>query len=270
MTAWGHVLLAEDNPVNQRVTRAMLEHLGFHVDVVADGAEAVNAAATTPYRAILMDCQLPVLDGYLATTEIRRWQGASRRTPIIAVTASARATDEQRCLTAGMDDFITKPIGMRTLADVLARWAPDSPDVPGPPDASRPPDPPAPEDFEEVADAPPVLDPEIVERLERLGDSAGEDLMGQLTILYLADADDYVVALRAAVSANDGAAMVRSAHTFSGSSGNIGALRLAGLCSSLMTDGMVAGPDARLVRVEEIDAELALVRCALEARRVTS
>ncbi len=77
MTAWGHILLAEDNPVNQRVTRAMLENLGFQVDVVADGAEAVNAAAVTPYRAILMDCQLPVLDGYLAAT--RSGAGGARR-----------------------------------------------------------------------------------------------------------------------------------------------------------------------------------------------
>ena len=121
----GRVLLAEDHPVNQRVATAMLESLGFHVDVVADGAEAVKAATLTPYRAILMDCQLPVLDGYQATREIRRLEGTSRRTPIIAVTASPMNLDQQRCLAAGMDDYLTKPLSLKALAAVLARSAPD-------------------------------------------------------------------------------------------------------------------------------------------------
>ncbi len=77
----GHILLAEDNPLNQRVATVMLENLGFHADVVADGEEAVKAASLTPYRAILMDCQIPVLDGYQATDAIRHLQGESSRTP---------------------------------------------------------------------------------------------------------------------------------------------------------------------------------------------
>ena len=88
----GRVLLAEDQPVNQRVAMAMLENLGYHVDVVADGAGAVEAAALTPYRAILMDCQLPVLDGYQATEAIRAREDPGRRTPIIAVTPRKRSS----------------------------------------------------------------------------------------------------------------------------------------------------------------------------------
>ncbi len=121
----GRILLAEDNPVNQRVAASMLEHLGFLVDVVEDGAEAVRAAHLTSYRAILMDCQMPVLDGYQATTEIRSQQGEHPRVPIIAVTASAMKWDQERCLAAGMDDYVPKPLGLDALAAVLARWAPD-------------------------------------------------------------------------------------------------------------------------------------------------
>ena len=118
----GQILLAEDNPVNQRVASAMLENLGFRVDIVADGAQAVKAAAETSYSAILMDGQMPILDGYLATTEIRSHEG-SRRTPIIAVTGSAMKSDQQRCLAAGMDDYLAKPLNLSSLADVLQRWA---------------------------------------------------------------------------------------------------------------------------------------------------
>ena len=120
----GRILLAEDQPVNQRVATAMLENLGFLVDIAADGAGAVRAAILTRYRAILMDCQIPVLDGYRATGEIRRRQGASSRTPIIALTGSATPADRERCLAAGMDDYLTKPLSVKALAATLARWAP--------------------------------------------------------------------------------------------------------------------------------------------------
>lgn len=130
------VLLAEDNPVNQRVASAMLENLGFQVDVVADGAQAVQAAASTSYQAILMDGQMPVLDGYQATTEIRRLSQGSRRTPIIAVTGSAMKSDQQRCLAAGMDDYLAKPLNLNTLADILRRWTSDASDPP--PASTRP------------------------------------------------------------------------------------------------------------------------------------
>jgi two-component system, sensor histidine kinase and response regulator len=120
----GRILLAEDNSVSQRVATSMLEHLGFRVDVVGDGAAAVKAASETRYRAILMDCQLPVMDGYEATSEIRRLEGASPRVPIIAVTATVAKANHARCVAAGMDDYLLKPFGLKTLTGILLRWAP--------------------------------------------------------------------------------------------------------------------------------------------------
>ena len=95
------ILMAQDNPISQRIARAMFEKLGHEVDAVSDGEAAVAAAILRPYRAIFIDCNLPTLDGYQATDEIRRLKGASRRTPIIAITESLTAADKQRCTKPG-------------------------------------------------------------------------------------------------------------------------------------------------------------------------
>jgi CheY-like chemotaxis protein len=116
------VLVAEDNPVNQRVAVRMLERLGLGADVASDGHEAVQSYARQPYAAILMDCQMPELDGFEATAQIRAREGTGRRTPIVAMTASAMRGDRERCLEAGMDDYISKPITIESLSAVLERW----------------------------------------------------------------------------------------------------------------------------------------------------
>ena len=118
------VLLAEDNPVNQRVGMLLLKKFGCRVDVAANGREAAEAADRTQYAAIFMDCQMPEMDGYEATNLIRGREGNGRRTPIIAVTASAVEGDRDRCLASGMDDYIAKPVQIGELKAVLLRWLP--------------------------------------------------------------------------------------------------------------------------------------------------
>ncbi len=116
------VLVAEDNPVNQKLSRRLLEKLGFDVEIVENGLEAVKAMAAGDYDAVLMDCQMPRMDGFEATREIRRREGPGRHTPIIAVTANAMPGDRERCLDAGMDDYVPKPVKREILAETLARW----------------------------------------------------------------------------------------------------------------------------------------------------
>ena len=117
------VLLVEDNLVNQRVAQALLKKIGCRVDIAANGSEGVAMARKFPFAAILMDCQMPEMDGFEATKAIRRHEnGSGKRIPIIAMTASAMESDRLHCLEVGMDDYISKPVKPHLLAEVLAKW----------------------------------------------------------------------------------------------------------------------------------------------------
>jgi signal transduction histidine kinase/CheY-like chemotaxis protein len=122
----GCLLVVEDNLINQRVTTSLVRALGFHFEVAADGAAALRAVTGGDYAAVLMDCQMPGMDGYEATAQIRLLEAASGRVPvpIIAVTASAMKSDEERCRAAGMDDYLAKPITLEALGAVMQRWVP--------------------------------------------------------------------------------------------------------------------------------------------------
>ena len=117
------VLIAEDNVVNQKVAVLMLQKLGLRADVAANGLEVVQMFSMAPYDLILMDCQMPEMDGYAATREIRRVEGANRRVNIVAMTAEAMAGAREQCLASGMDDYIPKPVGLDNLVEVLQKWA---------------------------------------------------------------------------------------------------------------------------------------------------
>jgi PAS domain S-box-containing protein len=121
-TCRGRVLIAEDNPVNQRVASLQVRRCGFDTDVVGDGEEALAALENLHYALVLMDCQMPRMDGYAATRELRRRENGSRHTPVIALTANAYATDREACLQAGMDDHLAKPVSLRTLGEILDHW----------------------------------------------------------------------------------------------------------------------------------------------------
>jgi CheY-like chemotaxis protein len=119
----GRVLVADDSPVNAMIARAMLEMMGLEVDVAEDGQAALDQLGRTPYAAVLMDCQMPVLDGWRATRQWRVHEGAmgSPHVPIIALTANAVLGDRERCLEAGMDDYLPKPFELRDLAALMRR-----------------------------------------------------------------------------------------------------------------------------------------------------
>jgi CheY-like chemotaxis protein len=119
---WTRILVVEDNTANQTVVVRMVQRLGYKADAASDGAEAIGMLARIQYDAVLMDCQMPGMDGYEATRLIRRHELPGRHLPIIAMTAAALAGDRERCLAAGMDDYISKPVKLHVVAAVLERW----------------------------------------------------------------------------------------------------------------------------------------------------
>jgi CheY-like chemotaxis protein len=126
----GVALVAEDNKVNQRVAAMLLDRLGYDAEIFANGLEAVAAAESRPYGLALMDCEMPGMDGFEATREIRKREGIGRHLPILAMTAHSSSTEKERCLAAGMDGFLQKPLSLGTLEEAIGRWW--SPPLPGP------------------------------------------------------------------------------------------------------------------------------------------
>jgi len=243
----GPILVAEDNPANQKVVRAMLKKLGYRADLVANGLEAVEAAGRIRYSAIFMDCQMPEMDGYLATSEIRKQEPRETHAVIIALTASAMKGDRERALAAGMDDYITKPVRVDELARVLNRWASES--------VQRP--------LTEAARAPaapsglpastswPILDGARISYLET---ECGDELTAELIESFLTRAPGNLTSLREAVEADDADGIQRGAHHLKGSSGNIGAARITALCAELEAmgrSGDVGEASTLLAKLEE-------------------
>ncbi len=218
-----HIILAEDNMVNQRVACTLLKRLGLEVTAVDNGKRAIDAWRKAECDLILMDCQMPEMDGYEATENIRRIErDQGGHVPIVALTANAMEADRNRCLDSGMDDYVAKPFKQRLLITVLQRWlSTDGSSTPG--------------DHHTT----PVQDPE--ENKEAIIDrpvyNGLKELMGdEFTILidaYKEDTAEFVRILKDAFDNNDHAAMQVPAHSMKSSSANIGAMRLSALAKKL-------------------------------------
>jgi CheY-like chemotaxis protein/HPt (histidine-containing phosphotransfer) domain-containing protein len=212
------VLLAEDNQANRKLALAMLGRLGYRVDAVSNGLQAITAAFAEPYDVILMDCRMPELDGFQATAEIRRRERHPTRIPIIAMTADAMEGDRQRCLDAGMDDYIAKPVTMESLSEVLRRWVPASGTPPPFPSASPDGDP-----GESVS-----LDPAIVRMLRQLGDRSGGGTP-HLVSEFLEDAASNLQRTGVALERGEVGTAAERAHALGGTAATFGARRMGGL-----------------------------------------
>jgi len=218
----GRVLLAEDNTINQDVARAMLEQLGCTVEVVDNGRRVVKRALAACFDLILMDCQMPEMDGYAAAAEIRRQDRRSVHTPIVALTAHAFEGDRERCLAAGMDDYLTKPLQTSELQDVLMRYVKVA-DRPAPAGngeaaASTRPHPEIPPSAA-PAETGPAASYDRAEVLSRcLGDEA---LMATLLDVFVRQAREGLQEIRQALSSGEAEPLLRVAHRLKGSSATL-------------------------------------------------
>ena len=272
------ILLAEDNVTNQQVALGILRKLGLRADAVGDGAEAVRALKTTPYDLVLMDVQMPEMDGLEATATIRDPRSAvlHHHVPIIAMTAHAMQGDRDRCLEAGMDDYVTKPISPEALALALDRWLPREEPDPAPPATSRAPamrpptaragatgpDPGAPGTRSDAAPgfaAAPVFDAgAMMDRL--MGD---EELARIVVSGFLEDAPRLVEALRASLEAGDAAAAIRGVHTIRGASATVGGEAVRVIAWEMEKAGTSGDFGAMSARLPELNFELGRLREAM-------
>jgi CheY-like chemotaxis protein/HPt (histidine-containing phosphotransfer) domain-containing protein len=223
------LLVAEDNLVNQKVVVALLTNGGYSVDLAPDGEQAVRSSAAVRYDAIVMDCQMPVMDGYQATRAIRTAEGRERHTPIIALTAGAMIGEQERCVAAGMDDYLTKPIDREKLLATLARWI-SLAQQPRESDLEMTPAPigTSPTDLPDAT----VLDAGLIAELVDL-DHGSVGLLTELVSLFRSTVDGHLDQLDASIAAADAPATRSAAHAISGASASIGAITVASLAREL-------------------------------------
>jgi CheY-like chemotaxis protein len=251
----GHILLVEDNLINQQVAVGILQIQGYTVTVANNGKEALDAHGQGAFDVILMDCHMPEMDGFEATMEIRKREQstASRRVPIIALTANAMATDREECLNAGMDDHLSKPFSMQTMQDMLDRWIrkPASPDAAAAALAAR-----------ATAKAAEVLDRQTLEELSR---TLTPQRLASIISLYLAESPKLMERIQRAAGTADAAEIARSAHSLKSSSANVGAAVLSRYCEQLEASARRADTEEARRLLGKLESEHSCVHSALKA-----
>ena len=234
------VLVAEDNIVNQRVATHMLERWGCRVDVAGDGRQALEAVTCVDYDVVLMDVQMPEMDGFAATAAIRRREAlTARRTPIIAMTAHVMEGDRDRCVEAGMDDYVAKPITAQALLQAVSRW--------GTREVAQPP--------RSVAESDAPL------RVDRLRESCGGDpeIERELLGAFLSSAPELLARMASSITCGDAGRLAAAAHALKGSSRVVGAQTLGAACEELEMLGQ---------RNDLARARQAVARAADELKRI--
>jgi CheY-like chemotaxis protein len=226
------ILLVEDNPVNQQVELRTLERIGFQAHLVTNGREALAALAHKDYDIVLMDCQMPEMDGYTATREIRRREAGGKRRVIIDVTAYALAGDREECLACGMDDYIAKPVAPEDLVTTLEKWVgailESSPDRAIAIDSAQ-----HPRGAETVHVE--SLDWEILAELRDCARPGETLFLSQLIDVFLNDLAVRSTAIRAGLARADAQAVRENGHALKGAGAEIGARRMATLCDMVET-----------------------------------
>jgi PAS domain S-box-containing protein len=246
------ILLAEDNVVNQKLALRLLGQMGYRADLAGNGLEAVDAVARQTYDLVLMDVQMPEMDGLEASREInRRWPGSRPR--IVAMTANAMQGDRELCEAAGMDDYVAKPIRVEELVGALERSRPAAAGARGPTVAAA------------VPDEAPEIDRATIERLAA---SMGGAFVAELIDTFAQDARELITTLRAALAAHDVDGLRRAAHSLKSTSESLGAARLAALARELESAARAGSLEGGDGRIEALAEQYELVSRALgEIRR---
>jgi signal transduction histidine kinase/CheY-like chemotaxis protein len=252
------LLLVEDNAVNQEVAQAMLQELGVEPVSAWSGEEALEKLMQERYEVILMDCQMPKLDGYATATRFRRWEqeNSRSRTPIVALTANALSGDAEKCFAAGMDYYLSKPFTTEQLYRVLESCGGGG-------------EPPVEKSNTDDSDSP-ILDPQTLGRIRALHRPGGPDLFSKVVGLYCSSSVVLTETIRAATAARDAEAVRQAAHALRSSSANVGAIAFAELCREIEMAAIEADLEHARTMVDRLMSEHRQVLQALEAQTLAA
>jgi signal transduction histidine kinase/CheY-like chemotaxis protein len=258
------ILLVDDNVINQKVALLLLEKLGYQADVAGNGLEALEALQRQTYDVVLMDVQMPEMDGLEASQRINQIWPQAQRPRIIAMTAYAMQGDRERCLEAGMDDYISKPVRLEELHKTLSQCRPVNRKVKvAGESALLKLNLPAPQNKA----LPPALDPEALEQFKATVGACTPEMISQLIAIFLEDAPEQLAHLRRALDHNKPAELERAAHSLKSNSATFGALRLAALCKELEVTGRTGQLIGVSEQVQQVEAEYHRVKMALNSLR---
>ncbi len=254
----GAVLLVEDNLINQQVALGILQVQGYGVTLANNGREALDAHAQGAFDLILMDCDMPEMDGFEATREIRGRERSStaKRVPIVALTANAMARDREECLNAGMDDHLAKPFSMLTLQNMLDRWMPQAASMQS--GAAQP-------AARAPAKAAEVLDRPVLDELGKVLTNGKPELLARVINLYLIESPKLMQKLKQAAGASDAPEIARAAHSLKSSSANVGATVLSRYCGEIEASARRAETEEAGKIFAKIESEHGRVQTALTA-----
>jgi len=257
------ILIVEDNDVNQQVTQAMLESLGYESEIANDGDEALQAMACNEFDLILLDCHMPVRNGYDTAKEIRAREEQSselKRIPIVALTADFLESNRQKCLDHGMDDYVTKPVTQEEMRLVLNRWLTDEEaedreslavDSDG---------------FSELRDSVALgsIDPDALNEIRQLDPSSGAIILREIVVSYCASSSKLMLRLRSAVADHDVRRVEQLAHSLKGGSSQLGATLLATLCDDMIASARHNEPEQLIAQFERAAIEHCAVLSGLD------
>jgi CheY-like chemotaxis protein/HPt (histidine-containing phosphotransfer) domain-containing protein len=244
------ILLAEDNIINQKVTLGILERVGYRADIAANGLEVLESLKRQPYDVVLMDVQMPEMDGVEATRIIRQKWPKDQQPHIVALTANALQGDREEFLNAGMDDYVSKPIEVDELIRALTQCQPaknQTKEAPVP--LTKSPQTPAVKPSNSTA-----IDSSVLENFETKMGADGPEMVGQLITLFLEDTPKLLVELQQQVIKDDADGMRRTAHTLKSNSATFGALKLSALCADLEQQGKagsIYGAESMITQIKQ-------------------
>jgi two-component system sensor histidine kinase/response regulator len=256
----GHVLVVDDDPTNRRVLQGMLSQLGYSCTTVDDGAQAVEAVAQGQFDAVLMDCLMPVMDGYAAARAIRENErglttSVGGRMPVIAVTTLAMQGTRDRCLDAGMDDYLTKPVMLESLKTMLGRWIGGEQADGARRAGAGAPVPAADSPTDGAADA--LIDEAILNDLRALGDEAGSDLIAELVQNFGVEVPARFPRMRAAVAASDLSSLLQELHFVAGCAAIVGARHVEQIARSVNAKNLPASMETAAALVSQLETAFA-------------